>query len=161
MLKAWFGSKDLLTKLNPATTFAWCERTLEAWTEDGGYKLGVVDKPTKQWIWLVENCRIAEIKIPTHMMGDDQEDCEAPSADGPREVDEAPQENETEEDQEMDVPPGQPEGGVLRGSETQTPAGSAPKTARVLKASASAPPTPGPAAEPDAPEAQQGAPHTS
>lgn len=39
-LKSWFASKDLVVRMNPQLTFAWCERALEVWTEDGSYKLG-------------------------------------------------------------------------------------------------------------------------
>lgn len=57
----------------------------------------------------------------------------------------------------MDVPPAELNGGVVRGSETQTPVRSAQKMARVLKASASAHPTPGAGATPTSQDAQQDA----
>lgn len=155
-LKAWFASKDALTRLNPEVTFAWCERGREAWTENGSYKHGHADKNSKQWIWLVENCRLADIKIPINMAADD--DPRNPGE--PREPDK-PHDNEQEDDEEMDVPPAQSEAGLVRGAETQLPAGSAKNIPRVLRSSASAPPTPGPAAGQAAPEAQQGAAQSS
>lgn len=103
-------------RLNPAVSFAWCERALEAWTEDGGYTLGFVDKTTKQWTWLVESCRLAEIRIPNNMSSDD----EAPYPGGPRDAHEVPQEKEPEDDQEMDMPAAQPEAGVVRAADTDT-----------------------------------------
>lgn len=156
-LKAWFSSKDTLVKLNAGRAFACCEGALKAWTltEDGSYRLGFVDKTTKQWIGLVENCRTAEVRIPTSMSAGDHENAASDYADDP------PQQNEPEEDEAMEVPAAQPGAGVVRGSETQTPAGAASKMPRVLRPSASVPPTPGPAATPvaaPAPQLQEAAP---
>lgn len=77
-LKVWLSSKDLLANLIADRAFTWCDRALEACTEDGSYKLGLMDKASKEWIWLVGNCRIAGVKIPTHMNGGDQESTDSP-----------------------------------------------------------------------------------
>lgn len=62
-LKASTSAKDLLMKLNAETTFAWCERALEAWTEDRSCNVGSLHKNSKQLVHVLGNCRLAKINI--------------------------------------------------------------------------------------------------
>lgn len=65
-LTARFSDNNTLMRLT-AATFVWCEHAPEAWMQDGVYRLGFVGKASKNWVWLVETCRLANLHISTQM----------------------------------------------------------------------------------------------